>query len=218
MKVVAISDTHNKHNEITHKLHALSDQGYEMIIFGGDESMSGSTTETLNFLHWFNYLPFKYKIWIAGNHSLGMENNPNLVKRAMEDYPQVIYLNDSGVTIEGISIWGSPIQPWFCDWAFNRQRGVDIQKHWDLIPPDTDILITHGPPYGYGDNLEDGNRVGCKDLLATIEYNPPKYHIFGHIHNGYGEYSNFHTKFLNVAICNEAYKVANDPIIFEINK
>tara|TARA_Y100000296_G_C5174834_1_gene259491 strand:- start:2061 stop:2591 length:531 start_codon:yes stop_codon:yes gene_type:complete len=57
------------------------------------------------------------------------------------------YLNDSSITIDGIKFWGSPIQPWFHDWAFNRKRGNEIRKHWELIPTNTDVLLTHGPPF-----------------------------------------------------------------------
>ena len=48
----------------------------------------------------------------------------------------IIFLNDSGCVLENIKIWGSPVQPWFYDWAFNRTRGAEIKKHWDLIPKD----------------------------------------------------------------------------------
>ena len=39
-------------------------------------------------------------------------------------------------------------QPVFGNWGFNIERGDPIQKKWDMIPDDTDILITHGPPIG----------------------------------------------------------------------
>jgi hypothetical protein len=68
--------------------------------------------------------------------------------KLLAEYPTVIYLNDSGVEIDGLKFWGSPVQPYFHNWAFNR-IGDDICKHWELIPLDTDILITHGPVKGF---------------------------------------------------------------------
>ncbi|MEI6873153.1 MAG: UvrD-helicase domain-containing protein, partial [Verrucomicrobiota bacterium] len=71
-------------------------------------------------------------------------------------------LLNSGVTIEGLKIWGSPYSPRFFDWAFNCDRGEDIAQHWRLIPDDTDILITHGPPAGILDRTIQGDVTGCE--------------------------------------------------------
>lgn len=76
-------------------------------------------------------------------------------------------------------------QPEFCDWAFNLPRGDSCQAKWDLIPDKVDILLTHGPPLGHGDLLQGGGRSGCVNLLYTIQQRvKPKYHVFGHIHEG----------------------------------
>ena len=46
-------------------------------------------------------------------------------------------------------------------------------------------MITHGPPVGHGDLCEGGARAGCVDLLTTMQSRvKPKYHVFGHIHEG----------------------------------
>ena len=161
MKIVCISDTHDKHNQLE-----LPDG--DMLIHAGDVSSQGKQIQVEAFLKWFSAQPHKHKIFIAGNHDFFFERMP-------EDYIQslipenVIYLNDSGVTIEGLKIWGSPVQPWFYDWAFNRKRGKDIRKHWDLIPTNTDILITHGPPFGILDATNSGEKVGCEDLLDVVQ-------------------------------------------------
>lgn len=99
-----------------------------------------------------------------------------------------IYLEDSGTKVGGLNIYGSPWQPVFCDWAFNLERGDPLRAVWKKIPDGTDILITHGPPIGHGDILKGGSeRSGCVDLLMEIQKRVrPKYHIFGHIHEGYG--------------------------------
>jgi len=54
-----------------------------------------------------------------------------------------------------------------------------------MIPDDIDILITHGPPLGYGDFCFSQMRAGCSELLSTIQQRvKPKIHVFGHIHEG----------------------------------
>jgi Icc-related predicted phosphoesterase len=127
----------------------------------------------------------------------------------------LIYLNDSQIVIEGIKIWGSPIQPWFYDWAFNRQRGADIKKHWDLIHADTDILITHGPAHGILDLTMDYRNVGCEELIKKIEEIKPKYHICGHIHEAHGVLKNEATTFINASQLNVHYRPVFKPIVFD---
>lgn len=76
-------------------------------------------------------------------------------------------------------------QPEYLSWAFNLPRGESCLQKWNLIPDDTDVLITHSPPLGYGDLCHTGIRAGCVELLSTIQQRvKPKYHIFGHIHEG----------------------------------
>lgn len=204
MKMIAISDTHGQHRE-------LDIPDGDVIIHSGDVSGMGIKAEIESFIDWFGSLPHKYKIFIAGNHDFYFEH-----KDAEKIIPKnIIYLNDTSVNIEGINIHGSPIQPWFYDWAFNRERGREIKKHWDLIPKNTDILITHGPPRYVLDMTRNGDCPGCDDLLAKVIEIGPKYHIFGHIHEGYGQVSNQKTNFINASVLNENYFLINKPIVFE---
>ena len=87
---------------------------------------------------------------------------------------------------------------------------------WDAIPSNTDILITHGPPYGYLD-IPGGSsvRVGCEMLRYRVDQIKPKIHVFGHIHGGYGHYYNGHTHFFNASVLNEQYSYSNLPFTFE---
>jgi len=130
--------------------------------------------------------------------------------------PNIIYLNDSGVSIDGLKIWGSPIQPWFYDWAFNRQRGADILRHWNQIPEDTDLLITYGPAHGILDLTTSNESVGCSDLLSRIREVNPQVHISGHIHEAYGELEKFGIKFINASVVNANYMMTNEPIEIEL--
>lgn len=208
MTITCLSDTHGLHRRI--KDIKLAD----MIIHAGDISNFGEEHQVLDFLNWFSNLPHQYKIFIAGNHDFFFEREtkPYIDKKMPEN---VIYLNDSGCTIEGITIYGSPITPRFMDWAFNRDRGKVIEKHWNLIPDNTEILITHGPPFGKMDANANNFRTGCEDLLKTVNKIKPNYHIFGHIHEAYGMTYNEHTTFINASILDEHYRVKNKPIVVE---
>lgn len=208
MKFVSISDTHGKHGY-------LNLPAGDVLIHAGDVSSMGKEYEILNFLDWFAKQDYEHKIFIAGNHDFYFERMPDA---AIENIipSAIIYLNDSGVTINGINIWGSPISPWFYNWAFNRHRGAPIQKHWNMIPTNTDILITHGPVFGILDYTAHGKRVGCEDLLLKVEEIKPKFHICGHIHEGYGQVEKNETRFINASILNERYALKNEPILFEI--
>jgi Icc-related predicted phosphoesterase len=216
MKFISISDTHSKHNQIPLEWLEPAD----CIIHAGDISSMGYDREIYNFCSWFSKLDqYKHKIFIAGNHDWGFERNPNDIALIIKEFPNITYLQDSSVEIEGIKIYGSPWQPEFFQWAFNLERGAEIQEKWDMIPTDTDILITHGPAYGYGDFVPGprGGYVGCQNLLDTIltKVNP-KVHITGHIHCGYGESFAGNTHFINAATLNEQYIVTNPPIKFEL--
>ena len=207
MRFVAISDTHGKHQ--------FDLPPGDVILHAGDVSSRGLKTEIERFLDWFSNLDYAYKIFIAGNHDFFFENAPQSEIQAL--IPEnLIYLNDSGVEIEGIKIWGSPIQPWFYDWAFNRQRGPAIQKHWDLIPEDSDIVITHGPVFGIHDRIVSGTLVGCEDLLPVIQRIAPKVHLCGHIHEAYGTVQVGETLYINASILDLRYTIAHDPVVFDV--
>jgi len=208
MKFVSISDTHCRHRNL--KL----PKG-DVIIHAGDISNRGDKSEVIDFLAWFGKLNYKYKIFIAGNHDFFFEKNKLPIIEKLVP-PDVIYLKDSGIVIEGLSIWGSPVTPWFFNWAFNKHRGAAIRKHWNLIPTDTDVLITHGPPYGILDAVINQRRAGCKDLLEKVQEIKPKVHVFGHIHESYGMQNKGGIKFINGCLLNEGYELVNKPITFEL--
>ena len=129
---------------------------------------------------------------------------------------EFIYLQDEAVTIEGIKIYGSPWQPTFQDWAFNLDRGEEIKQKWDLIPSDVDLLVTHGAPHTILDKNFQGENIGCEELLAAVRRIKPPYHLFGHIHEGYGRSVIGDTSFLNLSICDKDYLAVNSPTVFTI--
>lgn len=215
MKVILLSDSHGRHNEID------LPEG-DLLVVAGDLTVFGRVQDLTSFGKWLEEVVPMYKygaVIIAGNHDVMLDPNKHadlyrLFENMFDLIPNVFYLNDSGICINGYNIWGSPITPEFCNWAFNRERGPSIQKHWDIIPDNTDILITHGPPMG----IRDAG-LGCSNLGKKIRSLDIKLHVFGHIHPPYGQVKIGDTLYVNAAQCeivNNKYVLVNKPIIVDL--
>lgn len=178
LRVVCVSDTHGHHRE------TVMPPG-DVLIHAGDLTTAGHLGELDDFDAWLGSLNhlYRYKDVICGNHDFCFQEQAS---RARARITNAIYLEDEAVTVEGIKIYGSPWQPWFCDWAFNLQRGPEIAAKWKLIPDDTQILVTHGPPQGILDRTNRGDLAGCRDLLDRVLEVKPRLHVFGHIHEAAG--------------------------------
>ena len=237
MRIVCISDTHSLQDGMKHPL----PKG-DVLIHAGDLSNRGGERDVTNFIHWFqNIEGFDTKIFIAGNHDFCFErvNEPhhkgdydwlhNLMSEENLSQSNVTYLEDNLITIDSpefsrpIKIYGSPWQPEFYNWAFNLPRmGQELHEKWNNIPTDTDVLITHGPPNGFGDLVNNWRQpnmnVGCELLRNRIEELNPILNVFGHIHEGYGVYTNDKTTFVNASICTPDYRPTNKPIIIDLNE
>lgn len=212
-KITIISDTHGKHWQ-------LDLPGGDILIHCGDFMNGGrDVIEATSFLQWFDSISnYKHKVFISGNHDRLFEYDPILARDIFEQYhPGIIYLQDSDVTIEGLKIYGTPWQPEFYDWAFNLPRGEKLKAVWDLIPDDTDILVTHGPPHMFLDTvIGQYEHLGCKDLNNRVLQVRPKVHCFGHIHSGAGETEFHDIKFINASVLDESYQYVNKPINIEL--
>ena len=216
-RLTFISDTHTKHEKLNGFL-----PGGDILLCAGDISSRGYKTELENFFKWFDGIDnYDHKIFIAGNHDFGFQDEPETIKGLLMGYKTIDYLQDEYLGIQDgdepeLKIWGSPWQPEFHNWAFNLPRGEKIKEKWDLIPDDVDILITHGPAFGKLDYVPyDGLNVGCEELLKRIEEVKPKIHLSGHIHSGWGYVFNGETHFFNAAILNDRYEFRNKPITIE---
>lgn len=207
MRIVCLSDTH-------FPPHSIQVPEGDVLIVAGDVCLRGHEYELKLFDDFLGHLPHRHKVLVAGNHDWALadaegEEIKSLVKNAT-------YLEDSGVEIEGVKFWGSPWQPEFMNWAFNLHRGQQLAEVWRLIPDDTDVLITHTPPYGILDQIPSGEHVGCKDLLEALQRVRPKVHVFGHIHEGYGVLKQNGTTFINASVCDEHYRPVNAPIVIDL--
>ena len=235
MRIVCISDTHSLHHVMRHPL----PKG-DVLVHAGDLSNKGGQRDVTDFIDWYQNLKgWDAKIFIAGNHDHCFEriNLPHHKKdyewldhlMSVDNLSQsdVTYLQDDQFLIESpefsrpIKFYGTPWQPWFYDWAFNLPRlGDELKAKWAFIPEDTDILITHGPPNGYGDLVNNwrqpNTNVGCELLLNRILDIKPLVNVFGHIHEGYGIEYGKDTLFVNAAICNAGYEPINKPIVVDL--
>ncbi len=212
MRLVIISDTHNKMSSIN------LPKG-DVLIHCGDFTVTGTVSEITQFnrelLRQAN--KFNHIIIIAGNHDLLFERQPQLARSLLDS--RVNYLQDSFCVIDGIKFYGSPYQPRFFDWAFNLMRGAELAEKWNLIPDETDVLITHGPPFGILDEVPRQyfiENTGCEELRKRVETIKPKLHIFGHIHCGYGTTEKFGVKFANASNCDESYEPTNAPVVIDL--
>lgn len=208
MRLVCISDTHGLHDQVT------LPPG-DVLVHAGDFTNQGEVPDVQTFLKWFGQAGnFRFRVLIAGNHDLSFEHLPEKVEPLIPG--SVTYLNDSGVTFGGLRFWGSPVTPYFFNWAFNR-REREIEGHWALIPPNTDVLVTHGPPYQIRDGVgPEREAVGCPALASTVRRIRPRLHVFGHIHEGYGSHHHQGTHYLNAAICDAEYRVAQSPVVVDL--
>jgi Icc-related predicted phosphoesterase len=206
MKIVCISDLHNYFDK-------LEIPECDILICAGDLTGLGTMREIIAFNNWIsNIKQAKHRIVIAGNHDWLFQKQPSLARSLMTG---CTYLQDEMVTVEGLKIYGSPWQPWFCDWAFNEVRGKRIKEKWDRIPENVDILVTHGPPQGILDTVH-GEHVGCEELLKAIQRVQPRLHVFGHIHYSYGKQVKDNTTFVNASVCTEEYSPLNKPVLVEL--
>jgi len=210
-KLVSISDTHGFHRSI----HIPE---CDILIHAGDISSKGEYNIIQDFSNWLDELKssgtIKEAVVIAGNHELSFDPKSFRFHQECKDLlKNVHYLEDASVDLYGLKIYGSPYTPEFCNWGFNLKRGRPLKDKWALIPNDTNVLVTHGPPMGIGDYLPDRfsfrneyeetppddvsglEKVGCQDLMDRImQLDNLKVHIFGHIHYAYGIYDNTGSK------------------------
>lgn len=196
VKIVAVADTHGTRPRLP---------AGDMLVHAGDLTSLGKCTQVEATLEWIASQPHEHKVVIAGNHDIWCERDPAAMRLLCAELG-IKYLCDSGMEIAGLRIWGSPYTPKFGDWAFHHDRGsYAARSRWGCIPPDLDLLITHGPPFGIGDRVPSfapTRVVGDVDLLIALTEmrSPPRYHMFGHIHSDPGAWQtdDLRTRFHNV--------------------
>ncbi|KAK3674622.1 hypothetical protein LTR78_005344 [Recurvomyces mirabilis] len=201
LRIVCVSDTHN---------HAPG-QGYtlpagDVLIHAGDLTNQGSLAELENAFEWLAKADFAYKIVVAGNHDLSLDEDYNLkydsgwrvqaenfeqCRALLASHPNIHYLEHAASTIGllkknvSLNVFASPQSPdrGHQNWAFQYPaQAADLL--WDAIPSGTDILITHTPPSGHCDTSTHWQEGGCPALKRRLRHVRPALHICGHCHEG----------------------------------
>ena len=213
MRIVCISDTHSQ-------LGAMTIPDGDVLIHAGDATYDGTPAELQRFNAELEPLRSRFRaiVFVPGNHDFICERDPETTRSVVT---AATILHDRAARIEGLRVYGSPWQPWFFDWAFNFPKDDDgsvARATWGRIPADTELLITHGPPRGILDRTFRGDHAGCPNLLARLDELPSlRLHVFGHIHEGYGEDTGrTGVRFVNASSCTIAYEPTNPPLVIDL--
>lgn len=227
MKITAISDLHGEFPELP---------GGDLLIIAGDCTSDDRVRAWKHFFDWLEKQEYTNKVMIAGNHDRFCEQwatSDDPIHDMLDDDPPISYLCDSGIEIAGVKIWGSPYSLYLdgmnpCCAAFTG-REQEIAMSFNMIPNDVDILVTHTPPWGILDQVNDYHNgkirnCGSRSLLRTLERIKPRFHFFGHIHEKGGGIINYkrpghgienNTTCINVSLMNEHYQLTHEPITVE---
>jgi Icc-related predicted phosphoesterase len=162
------------------------------------------------FRRWLEDAPAKQIVGIAGNHDF-IFDTPSRIPTAL----RWTYLQDNAAEIDGLKIWGSPWSVLFGSWPF-MEREPALARRWASIPVETDILLVHGPPMGYGDKNFTNRRCGSTALLEAIGRVNPRLCVFGHIHEDHGRWALRDMLLANVSHVNEVYDPIHKAEVFEI--
>jgi len=223
-RLALMSDPHTYHKK-------LKMPDADILVCAGDISFRGSLDEVQRWCEWVDTLlnrgKYKDVVWIAGNHDFFLQDgDPEFIKEVVR-YAGT-YLKDESAVVQGLKFYGSPWQPEFFDWAFNLPRGVALKLMWDKIPTDTQVLITHGPPYMILDNIFRKTptkydpkgllpgHVGCVDLAEAVLRIRPRLHTFGHIHEAYGIVEKDGIIYANASVNTYGYEPTNELIVVDL--
>jgi predicted phosphohydrolase len=218
MIIDCISDLHGHYPELG---------GGALLIVAGDLTARDRPDEYIEFGLWLAKQKYEKKIVIAGNHDTMLQKTPEILREIDPSRPCLpwVYLCDFATEFEGLKIWGSPWTKRFegmnphCI-AFTVDTDEELADKWVMIPEDTDILITHCPPFMVLDKIANGSQVGSASLMARFVSGKfkPRLWVFGHIHEGYGQAKMNWSDTILVNSChvNENYQPVNKPIRIEL--
>ena len=206
MRIVCISDTHELHR-------GLAVPPGDLLIHAGDFTFFSRRPWMYgDFDLWLGELPHAHKIVILGNHDYLLEE-----PQERTVITNATLLVDSGVVVAGLRIWGSAVGPLYGG-AFGMSLAAHRKKHWARIPDDTDILITHDPPFGILDHRpRSKRREGCPELMEAVLQTRPRLHVFGHLHAGYGTLRTPETIFVNASLLGDTGSLDRQPTVIDLD-
>ncbi len=202
VRLVLTSDSHERHSDL------IVPDG-DIFIFAGD--VGDGEDVIFDFDQWLARMPHPIKLIVPGNHDYSLlgHSGRNLITNAN-------LLIEESINVLGLKIWGSPITP-LRDGAFGVGAEQDRERLFSFIPRDTDVVITHSPPYGILDQPSPAREhLGCRALLNAVVRVQPTLHAFGHVHGAYGTTTFGDTFFANASLVDADHKLKNSPIVIDI--
>jgi Icc-related predicted phosphoesterase len=203
----------------------------DVLVIAGDWTMRGSLEEVIAFNADLLKIKDNYKqiFVLAGNHDLLAETNRSMARIFLT---AATYVEDESFDIFGYKAYASPWVPFCGDWAFQILNNNMANYVWNNIPDDTEILITHSPPYGILDTEpiewvnewkapapEDEDMVHLGDCILrgrVEQLEHLKYHVFGHIHGGYGKKKIGKVTYINCSSLKRDYCTLNKPVVITL--
>jgi Icc-related predicted phosphoesterase len=232
MRIVALSDCHGHLPEIP---------ACDLLIIAGDVCPDRIGTVTArdqpaeqkawfdrHVRAWLADAPAVHKVLTWGNHDwCGQMCSFRSDTPAHARSTDLQILVDEGTSVPSVggkgsemSVWATPWSNPFMRWAFMK-RPSDLERVYAAIPKGTDVLVSHQPPYGYGDSTFDVDsrrveHVGSRELLVAIERVRPRVVICGHVHGGFGRYEHQGIPIYNVSVVDESYRLVNAPTVIDL--
>ncbi len=206
LRLVCVSDTHGLH-------HQLDIPDGDVLIHAGDLTRHGELAELRNLNDWLGTQPHAHKIVIAGNHDRICEEVPDMMQTILS---HATYLCDESFQIGAYSFFGTPWTPGSGGWAFSRSLNA-LSYYRAQIPDTTNVLITHGAPLGWLDQNARGEPLGDPTLARAVQSLRPQVHVFGHIHESYGQLEVDGITFINASSCTADYRPINRPIVIDLS-
>lgn len=188
MRILHISDTHGQHKMLGHLPKA------DVLVHSGDVTNHGTVEELADFIGWLQSLPYRHKVFVAGNHDRCLLHG----KEPLDLADGIHFLGDNAVIIDGL-----------------RFYGLTYDHDENLMPSDTDILVTHEPPVMILD-LAEGTHWGNAPLYRRVMEVRPMCHLFGHAHGSYGVVKKGGVIFSNASLLDDNDKFIRKPRIIEI--
>lgn len=220
MRIICISDNHEQ-NLMTKWTWP---EGH-ILVHAGDLTAMGGESKVLKMAKQLSRLRltmgYSRVLYVPGNHDKSFANERTTATNIMNAYG-IDTLIDQYVVIDGLTFYGCPwiqLQPEDTlklhedALAFSR---LDCREHFDKIPVNTDVLITHQPPGGILDKTDNGESIGSSQLANRLRYLKTITYIFGHNHSGHGICEILDRRFINAALCDEKYRPVYEPIIIDL--
>ena len=196
MRLLTLSDTHLEFPRIS----ALPDA--DLLIHAGDWTEVGYRHTKLEFTRFETFLRdararYPHVLALHGNHDLGFDNG-RWAQWGVTPIDGLTWQHSSGLTVHGVALTPAHHLPeLLLEWQHMTISEDEEDAAWDFER--VDVVVSHGPPFGYLDLTTQGQRIGSRSAVSYIRTRQPQVFICGHVHEAAGEAQLRETRILNVA-------------------